>query len=317
MKNENHNAKRKPRQWKIFNSAFITSYERDNESDLDFAEARYYKPTHGRFTSVDPYNVNLERQYAGSYDNANRLLFEYITKPLHWNAYSYTLNNPLNYVDPSGELEEIIARVNIIYDRETIKTEAAARKLTAKIVADAMKVYKTAGITLEVSYTAGAANTNSVYGVLAGGPSQEIKEGKEPDAVNVFISNDLNYLTGGSSNTGTGESFINYGGALTISGAKIPVIPDEGLLSHELGHQFGYPASVYGVAKAEGLVESTNAALRKGQTQITETLYQNLPYPLPPIPTGSFTVDVTSVYRQGARRFEPKPKGAAGRARPR
>ena len=32
----------------------FTAYERDTESDLDFAEARYYNKNHGRFTSVDP-----------------------------------------------------------------------------------------------------------------------------------------------------------------------------------------------------------------------------------------------------------------------
>jgi len=31
-----------------------TGYDRDTESGLDFAQARYYNPTHGRFTSVDP-----------------------------------------------------------------------------------------------------------------------------------------------------------------------------------------------------------------------------------------------------------------------
>jgi len=32
----------------------FTGYERDNETDLDFAQARYYANTQGRFTSVDP-----------------------------------------------------------------------------------------------------------------------------------------------------------------------------------------------------------------------------------------------------------------------
>ncbi|MCV4567421.1 hypothetical protein OFB72_33210, partial [Escherichia coli] len=32
----------------------FTGYQRDNETGLDFAEARYYKNQHGRFTAVDP-----------------------------------------------------------------------------------------------------------------------------------------------------------------------------------------------------------------------------------------------------------------------
>ena len=35
-----------------------TGYEKDTESGLDFAQARYYNPTHGRFTSVDPLTVS-------------------------------------------------------------------------------------------------------------------------------------------------------------------------------------------------------------------------------------------------------------------
>ncbi|HBE81741.1 MAG TPA: hypothetical protein DDW24_03050 [Blastocatellia bacterium] len=31
-----------------------TGYEKDAESGLDFAQARYYNAIHGRFTSVDP-----------------------------------------------------------------------------------------------------------------------------------------------------------------------------------------------------------------------------------------------------------------------
>ncbi len=31
-----------------------TGYEKDGESSLEFAQARYYSTTHGRYTSVDP-----------------------------------------------------------------------------------------------------------------------------------------------------------------------------------------------------------------------------------------------------------------------
>jgi RHS repeat-associated protein len=64
----------------------FTGYERDIESDLDFAEARYYNKNHGRFTSVDPLMASA------SQDN-----------PQTWNRYIYCLNNPLTLIDPSGE----------------------------------------------------------------------------------------------------------------------------------------------------------------------------------------------------------------------
>lgn len=66
----------------------FTGYERDDETGLDFAQARYYAKALGRFTSVDPNNYQASRT---PYD------------PQSWNAYSYAKNNPLNASDPSGK----------------------------------------------------------------------------------------------------------------------------------------------------------------------------------------------------------------------
>ena len=63
----------------------FTSYERDIETDLDFAEARYYNNNHGRFTAVDP--------LMASGDPAN---------PQTFNRYIYVRNNPLILTDPTG-----------------------------------------------------------------------------------------------------------------------------------------------------------------------------------------------------------------------
>jgi RHS repeat-associated protein len=68
------------------NCAFITSYERDNESELDFAQNRYYNPKHGRFTSTD-------QPFADQFES----------NPQSWNLYLYVRNNPLNLVDPLGQ----------------------------------------------------------------------------------------------------------------------------------------------------------------------------------------------------------------------
>jgi RHS repeat-associated protein len=63
----------------------FTSKERDNETNLDFFEARYYGSTQGRFTSPDPMLSSGKP-----------------AEPQSWNRYAYVLNNPLVYVDPSG-----------------------------------------------------------------------------------------------------------------------------------------------------------------------------------------------------------------------
>ena len=63
----------------------FTGYQRDTETGLDYAQARYYGNTQGRFTSPDP--------FSGSATIAN---------PQTFNRYAYCGNNPVNSTDPSG-----------------------------------------------------------------------------------------------------------------------------------------------------------------------------------------------------------------------
>jgi RHS repeat-associated protein len=64
----------------------FTQKERDNETGLDFFEARYYANVQGRFTSTDPVYIEMGR----------------LSDPQQLNLYPYTRNNPLKFVDPSG-----------------------------------------------------------------------------------------------------------------------------------------------------------------------------------------------------------------------
>jgi len=65
----------------------FTGKERDSESGLDYFGARYYGSALGRFTSPDP-----------------SMLSVVLANPQSWNRYAYSLNSPLAYVDPNGEL---------------------------------------------------------------------------------------------------------------------------------------------------------------------------------------------------------------------
>jgi RHS repeat-associated protein len=63
----------------------FTGYERDDETGLDFSQARYYGNLSGRFTSPDPSLTSADP-----------------SSPQSWNRYAYCENNPLNCVDPTG-----------------------------------------------------------------------------------------------------------------------------------------------------------------------------------------------------------------------
>lgn len=67
----------------------FTGHEFDDETNLTYANARYYNQDIGRFLSRDPV----------SRDNPSQLLND----PQQLNTYSYSRNNPVVYVDKSGE----------------------------------------------------------------------------------------------------------------------------------------------------------------------------------------------------------------------
>ena len=60
-------------------------YWRDEGSELDYADQRYYQRTMGRFLTADPYLASGGASEPGS-----------------WNRYAYTRGDPVNRVDPRG-----------------------------------------------------------------------------------------------------------------------------------------------------------------------------------------------------------------------
>ena len=64
----------------------FTGKERDDETGLDYSGARHYSSTQGRFTGAD--DIFKDSQ---------------VGDPQSWNKYVYVRNNPLKYVDPTGE----------------------------------------------------------------------------------------------------------------------------------------------------------------------------------------------------------------------
>ncbi len=67
------------------NAYRYTGQQFDTSTGLYSLRARYYNPAMGRFLSGDTYPVN-------------------VGNPVEFNRYSYTANNPINRMDPSGRL---------------------------------------------------------------------------------------------------------------------------------------------------------------------------------------------------------------------
>jgi RHS repeat-associated protein len=96
----------------------FTGKERDAESGLDDFGARYNSSNFGRFMSPDPGNIGVDRRY-----------------PQSWNAYSYSVNNPLNLTDPTGlyvceDSEECDSANDKAFAKSLADAQAAANKLT-------------------------------------------------------------------------------------------------------------------------------------------------------------------------------------------
>ena len=64
----------------------FTGKERDNETGLDYFDARYLASFQGRFTSPDPLSIEFNR----------------LNDPQQLNNYSYCINNPFRHTDPTG-----------------------------------------------------------------------------------------------------------------------------------------------------------------------------------------------------------------------
>ncbi|OGD88473.1 hypothetical protein A2693_04255 [Candidatus Curtissbacteria bacterium RIFCSPHIGHO2_01_FULL_40_12] len=79
----------------------FTGHEFDRLTSLTYANARYYKQNVGRFLSQD--SAFLAVGAPGLKQITGLELQRYLESPQSMNAYSYAADNPLKYVDHSGE----------------------------------------------------------------------------------------------------------------------------------------------------------------------------------------------------------------------
>jgi RHS repeat-associated protein len=81
----------------------FATYQRDVETNLDFAQSRYYSPMQGRFTSPDEFKGGPDELFDFNEDASdNPTFYADLANPQSLNKYQYTYNNPYKYNDPNG-----------------------------------------------------------------------------------------------------------------------------------------------------------------------------------------------------------------------
>lgn len=82
--------------------SIFTGHEYDEETGLTYANARYYDAALGRWINQDPLFQTIFSEASVS-SNTNAPQGEYLGNPQNLNGYSYVINNPLRYKDPTGK----------------------------------------------------------------------------------------------------------------------------------------------------------------------------------------------------------------------
>lgn len=158
-----------------------TGKERDTESGLDNFGARYDSSSMGRFMTPDPSNIGVDRR-----------------NPQSWNAYSYSLDNPLNLTDPTGlyvceDSTKCASENDQKFAKSLADAQTAANNLTGDDKAAAQRAIDAYGaqgvdngvnVRFDVNVTSGTGVTE-VSGVANG---ENDKENHNPNKQNINVT---------------------------------------------------------------------------------------------------------------------------------
>ncbi|WP_228486486.1 RHS repeat-associated core domain-containing protein [Paludibaculum fermentans] len=165
-----------------------TGKERDAETGLDYFGARYFSGAQGRFTSPDaPF---------ADQDPAD---------PQSWNLYTYARNNPLVFVDPSGQYvcgSSMSEQQCKDFETSRQSAQASANAVKDKYGAGSSQ-YKNAQAAIDAYGGAGKANGVTIeIGKTKGGGSVALgapgaKTGDNPTGQNITVT----FASGGAASS--------------------------------------------------------------------------------------------------------------------
>ncbi len=136
----------------------FTGYERDDESQLDFAETRSHGPAVGRFFSADDFANDSQ-----------------VADPSSWNKYAFVRNNPLKYLDHDGR-------------KATISIQTDEEKKTVRIKIKASIVfYGEGGISMKKVNEAAKKAADNIANGWAGT--------SEKDGMKVIVDTEITWAT--------------------------------------------------------------------------------------------------------------------------
>ena len=236
----------------------FTGKERDTESGNDYFGARYYGSSMGRFLSPDPVIITPER----------------LMNPQQLNLYAYVTNNPLRFIDPTGEILQCVgddkSRSQCFADLQRIAGDAKDRlSMDAKTGVVSFDTKD-----LDMSKNEGAALVNNLVGSkntydFSVGPT--IMTDKGPvrvdhiglDMANLPAFGDQRQI--GNPPAGVSDIldlYLNNPNMTRVSNTNLQVAPEWTVAFHELAEAFEKIDGGKGNSYAAG----HNAALQREMT---------------------------------------------------
>ena len=245
--------------------------ERDAESGLDYFGTRYYSGAQGRFTSPDL-----------------PLLDQYRIDPQSWNLYVYARNNPLRYIDPTGNAIELLGdeeerKKALAFLQKSIGNKEAASRLYINTVKDGDTTRYFVGIRGDVGEFMKLSNTahdlanvvehkNVVeFGLTAqdlsgSGGAVAYEKGKHGNQnVRVLVNPEQTYVANRVLHPATVLGYSRFEGQEQSPSWRINPFTPEVMAWHEFGHAWGM---IHGRANAE-----TNPEAFDWENRMREQLY--------------------------------------------